>query len=436
VASPSPAGDRAAVDRALHDVVRDEWSKVVATLMRDVHDLGLAEDATQDAVTEAWKSWSTNGIPRNPGAWLTTVARRRAIDRLRRDRQRADKEAVVALLASREPNRSSVAGSVGTDDLDDLDDEDPMHDVDDQLRLLFTCCHPALSLEAQVALTLRTVAGLPTPAIAQAFLVPEATMAQRLVRAKRKIRTAGIPFRLPGDDVLAERTAAVTAAIYLVFNEGYAASVGDALIDGGLCDEAIRLGRLVHQLLPSDDEVTGMLALMLLTDARRATRLDADGALVLLEHQDRTRWDRATIAEGARLLAGTTDRSVGPYRLQAEIALLHADASSYERTDWMGIADRYHDLALLTGSPVVELNRAVAVAMADGPGAGLAIIDALSTGGALDDYHLLHAARADLLRRLDRGDEAITAYERALALAPTAPEQDFLRGRIDDLRRA
>jgi len=428
--SGSKRGSDTAVDAALTAVVRDEWSRVVATLMHDVRDLTLAEDATQDAIAEAWQQWTERGVPTNPGAWLTTVARRRAIDRLRRDRMRDDKEALVALLDAHAPGSERAT----SDDLDRVEEDDPMHAVDDQLRLVFTCCHPALSLDAQVALTLRAVAGLSTPAIAQAFLVPEATMAQRLVRAKRKIRLAGIPFRVPGDDVLTERIAAVAATVYLVFNEGYAASAGEALIDGGLCAEAIRLGRLLHGLLPDDGEVAGVLALMLLTDARRAARLDDSGALVLLEHQDRARWDRSAIDDGRALLAGAPlTATSGSYRLQAEIALMHATAASMEATDWRRIADLYLRLFGITASPVIELNRAVAVAMADGPLHGLAIIDRLEATGELAGYHLLPAARADLLRRLGRADEAVVAYEAALALAPTAPERQFLRSRLAEL---
>jgi len=318
-------------------------------------------------------------------------------------------------------------------DLDEIDpfDHDPIRAVDDQLRLLFTCCHPALSLEAQVALTLRAVAGLATPAIAKAFLVPEATMAQRLVRAKRKIRNAGIPFRVPGDDVIGERIAAVAATVYLVFNEGYAANEGDDLIKADLCAEAIRLGRLLHSLLPDDPEVRGILALMLLTDARRTARLDEQGDVVLLEDQDRSRWSREQRDEGTALLDPVPiDPTSGPYRLQAEIARVHADAASWADTDWRRIADLYLRLAAITGSPVVELNRGVAVAMAHGPAHGLAVIDALDRDDALGDYHLMHAARADLLRRLDRPAEAAAAYERALALAPTATERRYLGRRL------
>lgn len=411
-----PATD-AAVSTAVTVAFREEWGRVVATLIRMTGDWDLAEECAQDAFALAVAHWRRDGIPRRPGAWLTTAAHNRATDRLRREAVGAAKLRQVAVL--------SQPGEPG-------EDEAAVSGVpDDRLRLMFTCCHPALALEARVALTLRTLAGLDTAQIARAFVVPESTMAKRLVRAKQKIRNAGIPYRVPPAHLLPERTAAVLGVLYLLFNEGYAAT-GDAdLIRQSLCAEAIRLARILTRLLPADAEAQGLLALMLLHDARRATRVDDTGDLVTLEDQDRTRWDHDQIAEGARILhAALRRRHPGPYQVQAAIAACHATASTAADTDWAEIAGLYHRLAQLLPSPVVELNRAVAVAMADGPAAGLPLVEALAASGALSGYHLLPATRADLLRRLGHTGAAATAYREALALATTDVERRYLTRRL------
>ncbi|MDX6254009.1 MAG: polymerase sigma-70 factor, subfamily [Frankiales bacterium] len=388
-------------DDAVAEAFRTERARVLATLIRLTGDWDLAEECVQDAFERALKRWPVDGVPRKPGAWLTTTARNRALDRLRRSTVEAGKLREAAEMPPPE------------------DDDWP----DDRLRLIFTCCHPALALEARVALTLRTVAGLTTDEIARAFLTPTATMAQRLVRAQRKIREAGIPYRVPPPELLPQRTTGVLAVVYLLFNEGYSAAQR-----WDLAAEAIRLGRILVQLMPDDVEVRGLLALMLLQDARRAARLDAQGDLMTLEDQDRSLWDRGQIAEGVRLLAPG-----GPYQLQAAIAACHVTAARVEDTDWTRIASCYDELARLTASPFVELNRAIAVAMADGPAVGLPLVDALDRSGALAGYHLLAATQADLLRRLGRRTEAAAAYERALDLAPTEAERRYLQRRIDEL---
>ena len=403
------------VEEAVADAFREEWGRVVATLIRFTGDWDLAEECAQDAFALALERWRRDEIPRNPGAWLTTTARNRALDRLRRATTGAAKLQEVAAM--------SIPSEAGDD----------AGVVDDRLRLIFTCCHPALSREAQVALTLRTLAGLTTAEIARAFLVPESTMAQRLVRAKRKIRHAGIPYRVPPAHLLPERTGAALAVLYLLFNEGYAATSGADLVRRGLCAEAIRLARTLAGLMPDEPETVGLLALMLLHDARRAGRVDAEGALVSLEEQDRSLWDQAGIEEGVSLLdAALRRREPGPYQVQAAIAACHATAREAGATDWVEIAALYRELARMVPSPVIELNRAVAVAMADGPDAGLRIVESLAASGTLDGYHLLPATRADLLRRLERDAEAADAYREALALAATDAERQYLSRRLEE----
>jgi RNA polymerase sigma-70 factor (ECF subfamily) len=403
-------------DDAVARAFRDEWGRIVATLIRTTGDWDLAEECTQDAFARALERWPVDGVPANPGAWLTTTARNRAVDRVRRAQTGAAKAREAAVLTSDEPPGAADDSGV----------------ADDRLRLIFTCCHPALSIEAQVALTLRTLAGLTTAEIANALLVPEPTMAQRLVRAKRKIRDAGIPYRVPPAHLLPERTAAVLAVLYLLFNEGYVASSGDAHLRGDLAAEAIRLARTLTGLMPDEPEATALLALMLFHDARRDGRVDDAGELVLLEDQDRSRWDRDVIAEAQDLLDRALRRErPGPYQVQAAIAACHATAATAGDTDWSEIALLYGELVRMTGSPVVELNRAVAVAMADGPAAGLVIVDAVAD--RLDGYRYLHAARADLLRRLGRDADARAAYLRALELTTADAERRYLERRIAEV---
>ena len=402
------------VEAAVADAFHAEWGRVVATLVRLTGDWDLAEECAQDAFTTALERWPRDGIPRRPGAWLTTVARHRAVDRARRTRLGESKTREVAVMAA------------GEGDIDTPPDEDV---PDDRLRLMFTCCHPSLSFEAQVALTLRTLAGMTTPEIAHAFLVPEATMAQRLVRAKRKIRNAGIPFAVPPPHQLVERTAALLAVLYLLFNEGYSASSGTDLVRGSLTGEAIRLGRVLCTLMPDEPEALGLVALMLFHDARRAARVDADGDLVVLAEQDRALWDAAAIAEGRlRLNAATRLARPGPFQIQAAIAACHV--RDEQATDWAEIAELYDHLYALTPSVVIALNRAVAVSMSDGPEAGLALLEGIAPDGELRAYHLLPAARADMLRRLGRRAEAAEAYRRAFDLAGTDAERRYLERRL------
>ena len=414
----------AEVEAAVADAFHAEWGRVVATLVRLTGDWDLAEECAQDAFTTALERWPGDGIPRRPGAWLTTVARNRAVDRARRAKLGASKERALAAVEP-EPEPEPGPEQPGEDQL--REDDVP----DDLLRLMFTCCHPALSFEAQVALTLRTLAGMTTAEIARAFLVPEATMAQRLVRAKRKIRHAGIPFAVPPAHQLVERTSAVLAVLYLLFNEGYSASTGGDLVRRSLTAEAIRLARVLCTLMPDEPEALGLLALMLFHDARSAARVDAGGNLVVLDEQDRTLFDAAAIAEGhERLDAALRLRRPGPFQIQAAIAACHVGEA--DETDWAEIAALYDRLYELSPSAVIALNRAVAVSMSEGPDAGLALIELIAPDG-LPDYHLLPAARGDMLRRLGRRSEAAEAYRAARDLAGTDAERRYLERRCRDV---
>ena len=430
--SPEPAGPHDIVDR----VFREEAGHAVATLIRVLGDFDLAEEAVQDAFVVALEHWPVHGVPANPYAWILTTARHRAIDRVRRARRLVDK---LELLRSQQIAEGEGLADLGGEEpsggADQAQHPGEGTDVDDRLRLIFTCCHPALQLDARVALTLRALGGLQTPEIARAFLVPEATMAQRLVRAKRKIREAGIPYRVPPAEQLPERLDGVLGVLYLVFNEGYAASAGDSLMRRELSSEAIRLGRVLSDLMPDEPEVLGLLALMLLQDARRDSRVSPAGDLVLLADQDRSQWDSRQIEEGAALIERALRMGrPGPYQLQAAIAAVHNQARAAESTDWRQIAALYGELNRLAPSPVVELNRAVAVAMLHGPQAGLALVDPLlgseRSPGPLARYHLAHAARADMLRRLGRRAEAAGAYRTALELSANAAERRFLQMRL------
>jgi RNA polymerase sigma-70 factor, ECF subfamily len=417
------------VAEVVADAFRQEWGRINAALIHQTGDWDLAEECAQDAFAQALRRWPRDGVPDRPGAWLMTVARNGAIDRLRRGRSYRAKVQELAVMATRETGTS--------------DDAEPDADVDadgggvpdERLRLIFTCCHPALAIEARVALTLRTLTGLSTAEIARAFLVPEATMAKRLVRAKHKIAHARIPYRVPPASALPQRVPGVLAVLYLVFNEGYSASAGDELIRRDLCDRAVALAQVLAELLPEEPEAKGLLALMLFHRARQAARVNDGGELVTLEDQDRARWDQADIELGRRHLEDAfAARRPGQYQVQAAIAGCHAAAATAQATDWPRIARLYQLLADMTGSPVVELNRAVAVAMADGPAAGLALLRRLEAGGVLAGYYLLAATRADFLRRLGRNEEAASAYEEAAALAGTGPERRFLNARLAEVR--
>nr|WP_100547469.1 MULTISPECIES: RNA polymerase sigma factor [unclassified Pseudomonas] len=402
------------VTELIERLYRDESRRVLATLIRLLGDFDLAEEALHEAFRSAVEQWPQGGVPDNPRAWLVSAGRFKAIDNLRRQRRFQPLDEQVEL-----PDESDAEGGELLED--------------DRLRLIFTCCHPALASDAQVALTLREVCDLTTEEIARAFLSSPATLAQRIVRAKAKIRDARIPYEVPGRSELPERLEAVLRVVYLVFNEGYFASSGDSLTRSQLSDEAIRLGRLLLELLP-EPEVQGLLALMLLHESRRAARSGVDGEVILLEAQDRSLWNRELIAEGeALVLHALHSRRFGPYSLQAAIAAVHADAASLEETDWAQIVGLYDELLRLNSSPVIELNRAVALAMRDGEQAGLVEIDRLLAAGELEGYHLAHAARADLLRRLGRREQAAAAYRQALALAQQGPDRQFLQKRLEEL---
>jgi RNA polymerase sigma-70 factor, ECF subfamily len=408
---------------AIEEAFAEEWGRIVAALIRRTRDWDLAEDCAQQAFAEAARLWPSQGVPRQPGAWLMTVARNRAIDRLRHERMREKRLREAATM---------TGDKSGDEDGEELGDDSGIED--DRLRLIFTCCHPAIPLEGRVALTLRALAGLTTTEIASAFLVPEPTMAKRLVRAKHKIERAGIPYRVPPAHLLPKRTSGVLAVLYLMFNEGYAASAGDELMRVDLCAEAIRLARLLNRLMPDEPETGGLLALMVFQHSRRETRTDPSGELITLEKQDRSRWNRAEIEQANTILDAAVRRdAIGPYQVQALIAACHANAPHAGATDWARIAALYERVLEVTTNPFVKLNHAVAIGMATGPEDGLALIARLAASGELRNYHLLHATRADFLRRLGRNSEAADAYREALNLARTEPERRYLTKRLQEV---